>query len=899
MKILTIIGILCILWSCQQDLAVSPEDQKVPGTISSQDETQFLKGIIRIKVTEELAKALENKTDSISLPTRFNKIDQTIKSLGAISVKRTFPPAGRFEARSRREELHLWYDVRFDSTKLVTRAFNDFSTLPGIVIVEARPRIRLIDTGKTVLTELYKVLSSNELPFNDPGLALQWHYHNDGTIAENFRQGCDINVFDAWKYYIAGKQDVIVSVVDGGIDYTHEDLSENIWINPGEIDKNGIDDDNNGYKDDIHGYNFVTNNGKLFPHDHGTHVAGTIGAVNNNGKGVCGIAGGDGIIKGVKLMSCQIFNDEEDIREGSVNSAAAIKYGADNGAVISQNSWGYEEATFIPSSDKAAIDYFIKYAGIDENGNQTGPMQGGIVIFAAGNEDREIGYPSSYENVVAVASVGPDYTRAYYSNYGNWVDVTAPGGSSYYTKGQIYSTLPGNKYGYLQGTSMACPHVSGVAALILSKYGKAGFTTEMLKKKLVESAVNIDSYNSGYGHKLGAGLVNATLALAKGSTSPPEPVQKIWGEVNSNTVVLRWIVTSDPDDTKAAGYAIYYDTEPVSTIDPSQLPTDIKIKTIETKELDVGDTIAVSIPNLEFEKNYYFVIDGYDFSGNHSALSSSFSIQTGVNTPPVIIPYDGTDITLKSFEIKKLTFEIKDPENHEINWQIDKGSEAVEAIQDGEKIIVTINGTKVSAGSYKGKISVSDLYGATASLVFHYTILSNHSPKVLKQPGNIQMYEMGEQIELPLDEYITDEDGEPLNYTVTLSNPVIAHLSVNQNKLYITAMSYGTTEVTLVAKDAVGEKCSLSFEVSVWPMTQKEITLFPNPVKDYLNIRSKAAIKAEVIFYNSLGIKSLQTEIETSSHTPAQLDVKFLEGGSYVVIIKYEGKEIKNNIVKL
>ena len=169
-------------------------------------------------------------------------------------------------------------------------------------------------------------------------------------------------------------------------------------------------------------------------------------------------------VKGAKLMSCQIFDGE---KQGSATEA--IKWSADHGAVISQNSWGYTDVTTAPSSLKSAVDYFIKNAGCDKNGKQRSdsPMKGGIVIFAAGNDSKNTS-SSDYDGMVSVTSVGADYKRAYYTNYGSWCDVAAPGGDV--KKGnQVLSTLPGNKYGKMQGTSMACPHVSGIAALILAR----------------------------------------------------------------------------------------------------------------------------------------------------------------------------------------------------------------------------------------------------------------------------------------------------------------------------------------------------------------------------------------------------------------------------------------------
>ena len=378
--------------------------------------------------------------------------------------------------------------------------------------------------------------------FSDPYLSLQWHYNNTGKI-NHAAEGADIRLFDAWRT-TTGHPDVIVAVVDGGIDYTHVDLAANIWVNTAE--KNGTaskDDDANGYKDDIYGYNFVTGRA-IEPTLHGTHVAGIIGAVNNNGIGVGGIAGGDGTANsGVRLMSCQVFLDDEQGERSATNfyTAAAIKYGADNGAVICQNSWGFDLGTVssTPTLIKEAIDYFIANAGMDEHGNQEGPMKGGIVLFAAGNDNTSSpSYPAFDDNVISVAAMGPDYVRATYSNYGPTVDIIAPGGEMSHdpVRGRtgVLSTGAGwdgtgiakNAYYYMDGTSMSCPQVSGIAALIVSHYGVGtpGFTSAQLKERLYAATYDISVYNNGYDGKLGVGALDGGKAFLPDVISPQPPV---------------------------------------------------------------------------------------------------------------------------------------------------------------------------------------------------------------------------------------------------------------------------------------------------------------------------------------------------------------------------------------
>ena len=368
-------------------------------------------------------------------------------------------------------------------------------------------------------------------PFNESERSqqMQWHYNNTGNIfAQTSQLGADANVYAAWQLS-TGNPDVIVAVVDQGVKYDHEDLAANMWVNEAELNGTpGVDDDGNGYVDDIYGYNFTKETGELdFSAElmHGTHVAGTIAAVNNNGVGVCGIAGGSGRGDGVKIMSCEILGKSESGSSGAglAGQIRAIKYAADNGAVICQNSWGYTAGTISVtdwtrgsySALSRAMEYFNKYAGLDENGNQTGPMAGGIVLFAAGNDaSSEVCYPAADANAISVGATAFTGAPAYYTNYGTWVRISAPGGDQMLSNayGGVYSTsvAADGSSGYegSQGTSMACPHVSGACALAVSYYYGAekrkGLTGEMLRQALLSSTQSVDRYcTSKYQQYLG------------------------------------------------------------------------------------------------------------------------------------------------------------------------------------------------------------------------------------------------------------------------------------------------------------------------------------------------------------------------------------------------------------
>ena len=507
---------------------VVPESDKTP-----QMSEDVVSGELLVRfdsrVSEILERAGVTKSGVNAPATRSGvlSVDEVLALVDGYEIERVFPIDPRTEDKAREAGLHLWYVVRFSEDASVDQVAADLSKLGEVSRVAFNRNLKRASTqkAKPLTPELVRQLTATKAGAQDPLYGFQWNLNNDGSLQNllddtqvtKFAAGADIRAEGAWAK-CKGHPDIIVAVLDEGVDVTHPDLAASMWVNEGETFGSVDDADGNGYAGDRHGYNFVKQTGKItvnsrYDTGHGSHVAGAVAARNDNGIGIKSIAGGDGSAdSGVRIMSCQIFAGEY---VGTLlDEVRAIKYAADNGAVILQCSWGYtsgaanpydwgaqfatdEEWELYNPLEKKALDYFVTYAG-----SADGVIEGGIAVFAGGNESAAAaGYPGAYGKFVSVAGIAGDFTPAIYSNYGPGINISAPGGDQDYyfeyapkdangnvikdymgSVGCILSTIPewhtesqiGDLdgdfygYGYMEGTSMACPQVSGVIALGLS-----------------------------------------------------------------------------------------------------------------------------------------------------------------------------------------------------------------------------------------------------------------------------------------------------------------------------------------------------------------------------------------------------------------------------------------------
>lgn len=440
----------------------------------------------------------------------------------------------------------------------------------------------------------------NNVP-NDPLLSQLYGLHNTGQTGGS--AGADIKALSAWKV-TTGSRDILVGITDTGIDYNHPDLRANIWHNPGETgvdaqgnDKatNGIDDDGNGYVDDFRGWDFINNdNDPMDDHGHGSHCAGTIGGSGDNGEGVVGVNWD------VSLVAMKVFS-----AGGSTTTDAltkAIYYNSTIGVQVSSNSWGGG-----PFSQ--AI-----YDGVKDNGTH-----GVLFVAAAGNSGRNTdvspNYPSGYDldNIVSVAATDHNDRLAGFSNYGlKTVDVAAPGVN-------ILSVRPGSGYQKMSGTSMATPHVAGLAALVWSAFPNADFVA--IKNRIIGNADQIGSVKG----KVATGRVNALNALSEDTEAPSVPEDLEF--VNGGITTIDILFTGSGDNGKvgsAAGYEIRSAPQPITSAAEWQAATPRTLNITGAK----GGKVIAAVGGFNAGDSGYIAVQAIDKVGNRSGISDSVYFET-------------------------------------------------------------------------------------------------------------------------------------------------------------------------------------------------------------------------------------------------------------------------------
>ena len=426
---------------------------------------------------------------------------------------------------------------------------------------------------------------------NDPSFTSLWAMKNTGQGGAF--AGDDIDATLAWDL-TTGDPEMKIGVIDSGVDWTHPDLAANIWTNPGEIPGNFEDDDGNGYVDDVHGYDFVNGDGDpMDDYFHGTHVAGTIGAVGDNGIGVTGVCWR------CKIVPIKFINSAGAGTESA--AIAALQYALTVGVRLTNNSWGGM------SGGQALLD------AIDACG-----AAGQLFVNSAGNTrwniDAVLTYPQCYASPYIVTVAATD-GRDLMSTFSCWgptqVDLGAPGSL-------IYSCRPGNTYGNLDGTSMAAPHVTGVAALAWSLFPHA---SPQAIRALILSAV--DTIPSMTGKVWSNGRLNAYRTLVRGDATPPSAATGLMAEITSPTSLrLRW---NAPGDDGTTGTATSYDLrQSGAPLDGTNFDAALALPAAAPHAASFAETLSVG--GLTPGATYWFAMRATDDFGNVGPMSAPLSV---------------------------------------------------------------------------------------------------------------------------------------------------------------------------------------------------------------------------------------------------------------------------------
>lgn len=633
-------------------------------------------GVLHIQLTEPAATQLSLVSDENGLlKTGNNQLDLLMQDYGVYEIEPTFQLHPRFSKRHTAHGFDRWYTLSLTQKGDELAAADAFKKNTSIELAEPDYRAVLFDRTPDLNNEAGIGIT------NDPRFSDQWHYRNTGQTGGI--PGSDINLLLAWGI-TTGTPDVIVQVLDSGINTEHEDLKNMLWLNP--------EPGASGRIGDIHGWNFRSNNSNITDNiGHGTHVSGTIAAETNNGIGVAGVAGGDGVGRGVRLMIARLF--EGNAGPSTQQIANAFAYGADHGAVISNNSWGFDQDGFFPVLVRSSIDYFIDNAGLDENDDVSGPIAGGIVVFASGNDNSDaMKYPGAYSRVVNVAGTNDRDMKAWYSNYGNHIDISAPGGETTGSANRGVLSTDINGYRFLQGTSMAAPHVSGVLGLMASHFPDQ--TNSQLIQRMYDTVDPIDGINPLYEGKLGVGRLNAYNALV--TESPPARPILSFPQSNEEDIQL----TEDffwRNAPMTDSYELQVSTKP--TFGFSGLVVDV------AGLLEPSYTVS----NLQLETEYYWRVRGLNQYG-HSRWSQVRQFKTVDREPPELpqlsqnFPNPFNPVTTIEFGLPEDAFVTLDVYNV-------TGQRVATLISEQRDIgwhFVTFDGTNLASGVYIYRLRAND-----------------------------------------------------------------------------------------------------------------------------------------------------------------------------------------------
>ena len=870
--------------ACNDDL-LSTQNNPNAAQTTADDAFPWQPGMAFIKLKASVNPSTRAATQSVTRAKVFNNTD--------VKVEQVFDMTNDYAELKRARGLDRWFVVKFDSTKNVEEVINELLRDPAIEkahgnVQIAPNKVKYTSATRAPIPE-NRLRAANDgtgfLNFNDPYLKYQWHYTTTIPSYGMFKEGADVNLFPAWQKE-TGDPHVVVAVMDSGIDFEHEDLAASAW--------QGVDS-KTGEK--IHGRNFyAAESGKGSPNAY--------------------------IVK-------------------------AFEFAAENGASVCNCSWGYAfdrkkylnnenfQAIFKKQFDmlKEGIDYFTDIAGCDSKGNKKpgSYMKGGLVIFASGNDsqyDIEM-IPASYPRVVAVGATNSMGIPTDYMNKGPWVDILAPGGTT--ETGEVMrgvlSTVPKNfaqsktgstpntdfilpndgNYAYAQGTSMAAPHVSGIAALIVSKFGKTNpnFTNEDLRRRILGAvkatspyAVKTDANLAG---KMGVGFIDADFALSDPETQKPDAPQVTVTDYSTDATRgyydarITWKVTADADALNPQHTAFAYD---ISLYKKADMSKAVQSFTRYSYDKPVGTELEQEFTGLDTDVDYVVKMSARDRFNNTSADATA-SFKTRLNHAPVL--GGAMTDTLRLLDTQPYfhkVLPVTDEDGHTWTYTTTALPSGVEMKRVGNALDLFI---KVgSVGSYGFEVTLTDQLGGKTVQKFAYKVVSHTAPKPANTLGDVSLFGQGEATQINLANAFTSMSGGEMQFSASSSNDAVVKATVTGTQLTLTPGKKGTATITLTAIDG-GKRTTTTVQVRVTDKNAPDVhTIYPIPAHSYIKALMRSGVgKVQVIVTSLRGQKLIDETLTPDSRTrEITLGIDRLAPGTYYLLLKTERITSKHTFIK-
>ncbi|MCC5933365.1 MAG: T9SS type A sorting domain-containing protein [Balneolales bacterium] len=611
-----------------------------PAAVSAQDDTllyEWEPQTLMVKISEQAFSEFSPMRTGDTFLTGIEAIDNSLSEFRPVSAEQVFRTDPRFAERHAAFGLNRWYFIRFDQSMDEKALAQELGMLAEVESAELNKFIREHPMLQAQASGTADARRTHPLGSNDPLLEQQWYLNNTGQTGGT--PGADINVFPAWEM-TSGSPEVIVLVIESGIDVSHPDLENRLWINP-------TPGPENGYEDDFHGWNFPDmNNDIQDTFGTGTYSSGITVAQTNNDLFMAGVAGGYDDSDGARIMTVRMTNKDGFFFIAAI--AQGFVYGADNGAVISANNWG----PFFGQAEIEAISYFQQNAGLDPAGRSMGPVTGGVVMFEADSMGNIPSWSSGLTNPFFVTATDHnDEISTFFAGYGEWVSLSVPGDDviSIWLDGE---TMIGF------GTYPSVHIATGAAALLASHV--PGLTADGVYALLRAGSDNIDDLNPGYEGLLG-GRLNIYRTLNFGTNeAPPSVISDLThlGQPTENSAMISWTAPFGfNNEGQAENYLIRVSTSPINELnfdDPENMQFVKSARFPESIE-------EFRLTGLSPQTGYYAAIKSRNALGTISEISNVIVFITDGSPAINITTSDDLNITLRAGETATRTITLNNP----------------------------------------------------------------------------------------------------------------------------------------------------------------------------------------------------------------------------------------------